>query len=702
MSKWRFGAVTRGLAVGMSAAAMLCALAACRGEGDRSDGAEVTDAGGDSGTGTQPERKPGVCGDGEVGLGEVCEGTELLCSDFGYATGTAICASDCKSLDLSGCCGRPCGNGVLDEGEVCDRGQESCAKLGGGEGFAPCLADCSGYLEEVCHTPSTTCGDGVRQEGELCDSTPAACSRLGYQSGLAWCNDKCLGYDTSTCCGDAAVLCGNGVLDKPQEACDGDEVDCTELGFATGAARCLDDCSGYDYSECCGGGGCGNGLLDPGELCEVGKLYDCNELGMGTGTAFCLPDCSGYIALYCTDAPPVVGCGDGEVGPDEVCDGGQKSCVELGYESGYVKCKDDCSGYEVEQCTGCSQEEQAAACDGRECGSGDCGVNCGTCPSVEPCVDGQCQPACGNCGEPGARRCSADGGVETCVKVSGDCWEWRAWEDCYGKVCQAGYCVPKTPCNPGNVEVVECGVCMHNTYTCKADGSWSTTGCQVYGCTPGEERCSADKASVEHCKDNCEWTVWSPCAGTEFCWSILLSDEGEKIGEGNCVYPHDCADDGTKEVTCQGGYCEYNEGWGEYTCHPYPKTEPCHRTMEGNGCGPAMVCHDGECIEKCPGGFLCDYFQCIAAAQACDGVLDCDNESDELGCGDCSEELYRCPDGTCRPYWQYCTNPPGATPFRCGDGTPLDLCQVCDGTDDCADDIDEASFFCRTPYTSVK
>jgi len=48
-------------------------------------------------------------------------------------------------------------------------------------------------------------------------------------------------------------LCGNGVLDDPDEVCDGGTIACAEVPggyFTGGAATCLSDCSGWDTAQC--------------------------------------------------------------------------------------------------------------------------------------------------------------------------------------------------------------------------------------------------------------------------------------------------------------------------------------------------------------------------------------------------------------------------------------------------------------------
>ncbi|MHB8874304.1 MAG: FG-GAP repeat domain-containing protein [Myxococcaceae bacterium] len=73
------------------------------------------------------------CGDGLVGEGEECDGSDLAgasCTTLGFDTGSLACDGACKFLTLS--CVKRCGNGVLDTGEACDGtlGPLSCPSFG--------------------------------------------------------------------------------------------------------------------------------------------------------------------------------------------------------------------------------------------------------------------------------------------------------------------------------------------------------------------------------------------------------------------------------------------------------------------------------------------------------------------------------------------------------------------------------------------
>ena len=169
------------------------------------------------------------------------------------------------------------------------------------------------------------CGDGIRGAGESCDGADLGgrtCAGLGLGDGTLACSAAC-SLDTTGCAMPAA--CGDGVVDRTDELCDGTDfgavtVGCTDLGFAGGTPRCTGDCNGFDTSGCTR---CGNGVLDAeGEECDGADLGGraCEYMGFTSGTLACRSNCtvdtSGCItthdcsALYCDDDDPctVDGC----------------------------------------------------------------------------------------------------------------------------------------------------------------------------------------------------------------------------------------------------------------------------------------------------------------------------------------------------------------------------------------------------------
>ena len=284
-----------------------------------------------------------TCGNGILETGEICDGAKFANSDTSCTSevgagskGNVLCASDCKSLNLSGCsAATQCGNNALDAGEVCEADNlngATCASVvgAGSEGTLKCGEGCKHFDTSGC-SKAESCGDGNINAGEVCDGSNLAdrtCADVvGYGSrGVLKCKDNCSGYDTAACTPE--VKCGNSKLDAG-ETCDGTLLNgatCSALkGFgSTGTVKCNADCSGYDITGCSEAIRCGNGALDDGELCD-GLLFKdasaavcANVVGFGsTGTIRCNATCNGYDASGCSNANP---CGDGDIDAGELCD----------------------------------------------------------------------------------------------------------------------------------------------------------------------------------------------------------------------------------------------------------------------------------------------------------------------------------------------------------------------------------------------
>jgi hypothetical protein len=95
--------------------------------------------------------------------------------------------------------------------------------------------------------------------------------------------------DTGDACGDFAV--------EPGEECDGWNTNfenCLSLGFVGGQLACNDDCT-FDVSDCVEMG-CGNGVIEDNEICD-GTPYPCWVLGFAgssdpNGMTPCEVDCT--------------------------------------------------------------------------------------------------------------------------------------------------------------------------------------------------------------------------------------------------------------------------------------------------------------------------------------------------------------------------------------------------------------------------
>jgi hypothetical protein len=198
-----------------------------------------------------------VCGNAVIEPGEDCEGADLgsrRCQDLGFPGGTLACDSICR-FDTGGCeaPADPCGNGEIDLGEECDGANlagQTCESLGFGEGTLACHDDCVFDIDD-CDWGWGDCGDGQVDGFEECDGdnlNGQTCQDLGYTGGELACIEDFCWFDTDGCTGNP---CGNGVIDAFEE-CDGDDLNgesCESLGFGGGTLACDSECY-FDWYGC--------------------------------------------------------------------------------------------------------------------------------------------------------------------------------------------------------------------------------------------------------------------------------------------------------------------------------------------------------------------------------------------------------------------------------------------------------------------
>jgi len=247
----------------------------CTDTGEAPTGTSTGEAPMDPSTG----EAPGVCGDGQIDPGEVCDDG---INDGAYG-GCMQCAAP----------GPFCGDGVVNGSEACDEG-----------------APVDGRCTSACTRPM--CGDGVVQAGEQCDggiSGAGGCEALGYSGGALACQDECM-YDVSGCTG-----CGNGVVEEGELCDDGPshEVVCPESGVFV---ACNHTCDGFQSTRCTV---CGDGVLDAGELCDGEALgdLDCGSFGFAGGALGCVSTCNRLDTTACEGSSASACC---EPGPAGACD----------------------------------------------------------------------------------------------------------------------------------------------------------------------------------------------------------------------------------------------------------------------------------------------------------------------------------------------------------------------------------------------
>ena len=230
---------------------------------DESTGTEgSTSSGGEM---SEPTTGVGVCGDGEVEMGEVCDDGNEADEDGCPSGAQGRCMAVAR-----------CGDGIVWEGkEECDDGNAE-----GGDG---CEADCKKTV--------AVCGNGKVEVGEGCDDG-------NEEEG-----DECPSGAKGQCKGVA--VCGDGVVWAGHEGCDdGNEVEedgCPSggKGQCKGEAACgdgivwegkeeCDDGNGVDEDGCpsgkgtCQGAECGDGFVWEGkESCDDGDKEDLNGCSNG-------------------------------------------------------------------------------------------------------------------------------------------------------------------------------------------------------------------------------------------------------------------------------------------------------------------------------------------------------------------------------------------------------------------------------------
>ena len=277
-----------------------------------------------------------ACDDGNQDDTDACKSdcTQARCGDGVTRVGVEQCddANQNENDDCRNNCVRNvCGDGAQNpETEACDDGNtmtEECPY--GEESCTVCAADCT-----IQPGQTHVCGDNVQDPEETCDDGNTMTETCEYGA-----------LDCVVCAADctrqagATNICGDNVRDLDNEGCDDGNVVTERCPY--GQAQCI-----VCTETCQRGPGitslCGDGSVDlpNGEQCDDGNRIDTDA---------------------CTNACENARCGDGIVGPEEECDGGDE-------------CLNDCT---LSARCGNGEVEDGEACDdGNQVDGDGCSRNC--------------------------------------------------------------------------------------------------------------------------------------------------------------------------------------------------------------------------------------------------------------------------------------------------------------------------------------
>ena len=632
-----------------------------------------------------------LCGNNQIDPGEECDGSKYngsFRSCNGYDSmlytsgGTLACTSDCK-IDVSGC-NRYCGDGSVNtsKGEECDHSasgdkflssSNTCAKVvgAGSTGTLACTDQCKFDTSGCSPAVTEYCGDGIVNGAEDCDGTAffgdyTKCTDwndAAYSGGNVSCDKNCR-LVFSACTALAEPFCGDGIVNKGDEMCDGSALadglsfSCTEYSptYASGTMTCNSSCE-FDESRCVtkADANCGNGRLDNDEYCDGSAFIDgdnqCSDwIGEGaTGTLKCTSGCQ-----IDTSSCHAARCGDGVVNNDEACDGSAylldiTTCKDYSniYESGSLGCKSDCTVDTVNCKTKCGngrvEEANNEMCDGTQFLSG-----FGTCNDwITGSVGNlKCTRTCevdySDCHAAPTAYCG-DGVVNTSAEECDGTAFLLDIDDCaeYSNSYKSG----KLTCNKNCT--VNTNACVKHDVVACGDGKYDDSeicdaGQFMFGIRTCDEYSDTYSGGLLKCTSGCD-------IDTSACIAADLNTCG------NGVLDRDEFCDGTLVLDNETS-CRY---WGDYASGSVSCTATCELSFANcvnkpnARCGDGIVNNSEDCDKT---AFLLDITAC--------SEWDTAYTSGTVGCtSDCKIDY-----SSCR----------GSSANVCGDGT-LGTNEYCDG-----------------------
>uniref|UniRef100_A0A6B2EKV3 Sortilin-related receptor n=1 Tax=Phlebotomus kandelakii TaxID=1109342 RepID=A0A6B2EKV3_9DIPT len=327
------------------------------------------------------------------------------------------------------------------------------------------------------------------------------------------------------------------------------------------------------------------------------------------------------------------------------------------------------------------------------------------CPgSLKPYANKTCPQLANTCA-PGYFTCSN----RLCVPMLYRCDDEN---DCGDNSDEMGCLLKTLPCPPHMFTCKSDNICIPQYFACDHekdcnDGS-DELNCSFHDCDNNEFRCRNGRCIIEKwvCdgEDDCrDKSDEANCTAKNITTNIQCKpDEFKCNSTGTCIplqwrcdNDHDCPDSSDEDnctnnscdswmFNCGDGHCIYKT-WtcdGDQDCTNGADEQNCPNITAlpprkpGINVLPSDVCHDWM--------FKCNNAKCIPYWWKCDGVNDCGDSSDELGCTPSNQTT-----STMKPVLPPTVDKCKPNQFRCDSGLCILKRYVCDGMADCDKGEDE-------------
>ncbi|MBN2518580.1 MAG: hypothetical protein JXB14_07045, partial [Candidatus Altiarchaeota archaeon] len=324
-------------------------------------------------------------------------------------------------------------------------------------------------------------------------------------------------------------------------------------------------------------------------------------------------------------------CGDGAITGSEECDIGLdrlsqtadddldgRDCVFLGYSSGTLECRDDCT-FDESGCEGCGM-----VCGDRPGETCSMGINGVCCDGVQYWTGECCSPADCDSGE----ICNADHRCTLCgngVLDGGEDCELPGDDACGpGRDCPPTCECPADPDEP--CESLEGGYCYDGS-SCPVGSRYTDGECVGSIC------CVVDFSRIGDCEEASGVCRGFMCEGEpeisaqrESCAAEAMQAGGSPLGHLCCATdwcdnPSDCPDNICRTPTCVDNTCGE-----EIIINDFDPLE-CDSTAANGDCSmpPCWCGYAGNCIElTCANlGGVCQYNDCAGFGEVTAGIPQC-------------------------------------------------------------------------------